>query len=110
MKETGLKHCEICGEYLGDYMTGDYYKLIRLKYCPECKVMIRRQQKSAWERQKRKQERLKRQAEKTQLELLKEENELLRQRVQQLREQTNSNTQTAEPKLSAACKIKRKVS
>lgn len=36
-RETGEVTCDYCGEPLGNYLTGDFYKLIRLKYCPTCK-------------------------------------------------------------------------
>ena len=39
----GDKYCSICGEWLGNYVTGEapegtasYYSLIRRKYCPSC--------------------------------------------------------------------------
>lgn len=83
---SSKKYCVQCGTYLGDYMTDDFYRFIRLKYCPECKTEILRKQKSKCERERRKKQRLERQEEKTQLELLKEENELLRLRIQKLRE------------------------
>ena len=31
----GDKYCVICGKYLGNYMEGNYFKLIRQKYCSE---------------------------------------------------------------------------
>ncbi|MBQ4261077.1 MAG: hypothetical protein II709_04285, partial [Ruminococcus sp.] len=34
---TGIVTCGRCGAVLGNYMTGDYFKLIRIKYCDNCK-------------------------------------------------------------------------
>lgn len=38
------RYCR-CGKYLGNYMTGDFYKLIRLKYCDDCRTVVKNEQK-----------------------------------------------------------------
>ena len=32
----GDRFCQLCGAYLGNYMTGDYYGLLHRKYCSDC--------------------------------------------------------------------------
>lgn len=78
--------CKICGRYLGNYLNDDYYKLIRMKYCPDCRAEVRREYKRVWEHDKRHHERLVRQAEKDQLLLLWKENEILRERLKDERQ------------------------
>ena len=46
--DTGNVTCQMCGAYLGNYLTGDYYSLIRLKFCPACKALADRQRKAFW--------------------------------------------------------------
>lgn len=84
----GNVSCVICGTYLGNYLTGDYYSLIRTKYCPVCKDQVRRQQKRVWQHDRRHCDKLTRKAEKDQLQLLKQENELLRERIRKLKEES----------------------
>lgn len=43
--EYANKFCKRCNRYLGNYMTGDYYKLIRLKYCDDCRPVVQSEQK-----------------------------------------------------------------
>lgn len=42
---TGIVRCEVCGEILGNYQTDDYYRLIRLKYCDNCRAEVNREMK-----------------------------------------------------------------
>lgn len=75
---TGIVTCRRCGAVLGNYLTGDYYKLIRLSYCSDCKVAVRREQKRFWAADRRHSERELNKNIKTQNELLKQENTALR--------------------------------
>lgn len=43
--EYANKFCRRCNKFLGNYMTGDYYKLIRLKYCDDCRPVVQNEQK-----------------------------------------------------------------
>ena len=75
---TGIVTCRRCGAVLGNYLSGDYYKLIRLSYCPDCKVAVRREQKRFWAADRRHSERELNKSIKEQNELLKQENAALR--------------------------------
>ena len=86
MKDNTVIKCQICGAVLGDYMTGDYFRLIRMKYCPECKIMIDRQRKREYERKRRKEKKEEQTEKETQLDLLKRENKLLRDSIKRLLE------------------------
>lgn len=78
----GDKFCAICGDYIGNYMTGtdNYFRMIRLKYCPKCKPMILNQQKN-FSRHNR------RVTYKRQNELLLAQNTLMTQQIALLREE-----------------------
>jgi len=113
---SSKRYCERCGEYLGDYMTDDFFKYLPMKYCPVCKTEIVREQKRKCERERRKKKRLERQAEKTRLELLQEENtlqkeriELLETRNQQLREEVNRSGTKPRIGVQVSAQIRKKV-
>ena len=75
---TGIVTCGRCGAILGNYLTGDYFKLIRIKYCDNCKVKVRREYKRFWDSQHRQAARELNKEMREQIRLLKEENERLR--------------------------------
>ena len=75
---TGIVTCGRCGAVLGNYLTGDYFKLIRIKYCENCKVEVRREYKRFWDSQHRQAIRELNKEMREQIRLLKEENERLR--------------------------------
>jgi len=75
---TGTVTCARCETVLGNYMTGDYYKLIRIKYCPACKTQVRREYKRFWDSQHRQANKELNKEMREQIRLLKEENERLR--------------------------------
>lgn len=83
-----VKRCTMCGKVISDLNdeTTDYYRHIRLKYCPICRETAEHLQ--GVDRVRRYRERKRQQDRETaeQLRLLKEENELLRLRVAQLRQ------------------------
>lgn len=76
--QTGIVCCTKCGAYIGNYLTGDYYKLIRTKYCPTCKVEVRREQKRDAERNRRVYLRKTKSLEAEKMQLLQTENAALR--------------------------------
>lgn len=78
---TGIVTCRRCGAILGNYLTGDFYKLIKLMYCPTCKESVRREQKRFWASDHRKSERELNRTIKEQNRLVKAENEFLRERL-----------------------------
>lgn len=85
MKNNGDKFCKWCGVFLGNYMTGDYFKLIRQKYCTECakesaKLHRRMSKKNNSQGRKLLVDKLIEQTV-----LLREENELLRLQIMELR-------------------------
>lgn len=86
--QDNRKFCVMCGRLISDLddPATDYFRHIRLKYCPVCRETAEHLQ--GVDRVKRYRER-KRKRDKerdTQLDLLKEENELLRKRIEQLRD------------------------
>ena len=80
-QETGIVTCDFCGAYLGNYLTGDYYKLIKMRFCPACKAQADRQRKAFWAREKRKADRREKAEMKTRLERLEAENADLRRKI-----------------------------
>ena len=79
--DTGIVTCQRCGAYLGNYLTGDYYSLIRLKFCPACKEQADRQRKAFWAKEKRKADRREKAEMKSRLERLEAENAALRRKI-----------------------------
>lgn len=75
---TGIVTCRRCGAVLGNYLTGDYFKLIRIKYCDNCKGTVRREYKRFWNSQHRQANKELNKEMREQIRLLKEENERLR--------------------------------
>lgn len=83
-----VKRCTMCGKVISDLndQTTDYYRHIRLKYCPICRETAEHLQGVDRVRRYRERKRQQDKARDDQLRLLQEENELLRQRVAQLRQ------------------------
>lgn len=77
----GDRECKVCGKYLGNYMTGDYYKLIRQKYCDDCRPIITNSQKCFSNKNNRKTRKLLVEELQEQVWLLKDENKALREMV-----------------------------
>lgn len=80
------KFCERCGAKIGDEFNTDYFAYIRMKYCPECKEQVKREQTAERVKRLRRRTREINKAKSEQLELLKEENEILRRRIIMMRE------------------------
>lgn len=87
---TEKKYCERCGKLIGDAYNTDFYAYIRMKYCSDCKVIVKREQDALRMKKLRRETREINKARKEQLELLKEENETLRLRIIRMREQFDS--------------------
>lgn len=83
---TGDKFCKWCGVYLGNYMTGDYYKLIRQKYCTACAKESARQHRRMSKTNNAHGRKLLIEDLMEQMALLKEENRLLREQVSAMRD------------------------
>lgn len=79
-----VKRCAQCGQIIAQEETCDYYRYIRLKYCPECSADVRRRQKAAYMARLRAARTEQHRLEHEQNELLKTENELLRQSIRRL--------------------------
>lgn len=77
--------CDCCGAYLGNIYTGDYFALLRQKYCEKCGEYMLRQMWRTASQKRRKRIKEERKLLKEQNELIKEENELLRKRIIELR-------------------------
>lgn len=43
--DTGDVTCNVCHKLIGNYKIGNFHKLIRQKYCPQCKKDVVREQK-----------------------------------------------------------------
>lgn len=89
----GDKRCAICGQWLGNYITGEapegnasYFSLIRRKYCPECRKWKRTLDFRFYckEYHKRKKKRVKEQEQ--QINALTAENKALKQLIAEMRE------------------------
>lgn len=86
------KHCERCGEFIASMWSTDWYRYIRLKYCPECRKKVKLDQNNEYRREKKKAGReahkiieeliRKELAENERLRVLKAENDQLRKRLE----------------------------
>lgn len=84
--QSGNVYCDWCHALLGNINgEGNYFALIRTKYCPKCKTFARSESNRAAQRAYRKRKRLEKQQLEIKLDLLEEENRLLRERVKELR-------------------------
>ena len=84
---TEKKYCERCGNLIGDAYETDFFAYIRMKYCSDCKVQVRREKNAQRMKDFRRKNREINKAQKEQLELLREDNEMLRLRIISMREQ-----------------------
>ena len=88
------KHCERCGEFIASMWATDWYRYIRLKYCPECRKKVKLDQNNEYRREKKKAGRKahkiieelirKELAENERLRVLKAENDQLRKRLENI--------------------------
>lgn len=84
--KSGNVICDRCGSFIGNINgDGNFFALIRTKYCPVCKEPVRRDQNRLAQQAKRHRERQARKLVKEQNDLLKQENELLREQIRNLR-------------------------
>ena len=84
---TEIKKCERCGKLIGDAYETNYFAYIRMKYCSDCKIQVKREQDAQRMRDLRRKTREINKAKSEQLALLREENEMLRRRIIGMREQ-----------------------
>ena len=84
---TEIKKCERCGKLIGDAYETNYFAYIRMKYCSNCKIQVKREQDAQRMRDLRRKTREINKAKSEQLALLREENEMLRRRIIGMREQ-----------------------
>lgn len=80
-----VKRCKICGKEIGNMYDTDYFALISMQYCPDCRKQSERQNSRI--RSKKYRERKKRELEeaKKKVQAMQEENEQLRQQIRALR-------------------------
>lgn len=54
---SGDVYCDVCGHKIGNYLEGDYFKLIATKYCPVhaglMKAQTRRDATKAWRKRRK---------------------------------------------------------
>ena len=79
-----VKYCQQCGRVIAREASCDYFKYIRLKWCPACAEDVHRRQKAEYMRRLRAQRREAHRLTDEQNEPLRRENELLRQAIRRL--------------------------
>lgn len=85
-RNTGNITCDRCGELIGNINgDGNFFALIRQKWCPVCKATVTAEEHCQAQRAYRKRKKREKQLEKTKIKLLEEENELLRKAINKLR-------------------------
>lgn len=77
----GDKYCVICGAYLGNYLTGDYYKLIRQTHCESCAAWKKSANNAYYQKEWRKRQKQQRRQQDKLIQALIEENKQLRQEL-----------------------------
>ena len=85
---TGDVRCDWCGDFLGNINgDGNYFSLIRRKYCKTCGTLARSESNRAAQQAFRYRKKLEKEQLKIKAELLEEENQLLREQIKELRRQ-----------------------
>ncbi len=82
---TEKKYCERCGKLIGDAYNTDFFAYIRMKYCSDCKGIVKSEQDAQRMRDLRRKNRELNKAKNEQLKLIKEENEMLQEKNRMLR-------------------------
>lgn len=77
----GDKYCVICGEYLGNYLTGNYYKLIRQTHCAACAAWKKSANNAFYQKEWRNRQKQQRRQQDKLIQALIEENKQLRQEL-----------------------------
>ena len=92
--ETGNVYCDYCGDKIGNYLTEDFFRLIRQKYCKECKAKIYAGQHREAERARRRRQKYLKKEQSNQIKeftkmtaLLIEQNKLLQEQVERLKQE-----------------------
>lgn len=83
---TENKYCIRCNKLISNIYSADYYSFIRIKYCSECKPIVKKEQTLKCIKESRQRKREQNKLRDMQLDLLKQENELLRLNIIQLKE------------------------
>ena len=90
--ETGNVYCDYCGDEIGNYLTDDFFRLIRQKYCKDCKAKIYAGQHREAERARRRRQKYMKKEQSNQIKeftkmtaLLVEQNKLLQEQIEQLK-------------------------
>lgn len=78
-----VKHCQQCGKVIAHELDCDYYRYIRLKWCPQCAEDVHRRQIAQSMRKARAAARERRELERQLTAQTSQENELLRQIVRE---------------------------
>lgn len=85
---SGDVRCDWCGAFLGNINgDGNFFSLIRRKYCGECGKVARSESIRAAQQAFRRRKRLEKEQLKIKAELLEEENQLLREHIKELKRQ-----------------------
>lgn len=88
--KSGNVICDRCGSFIGNINgDGNFFALIRTKYCPACKEPVRRDQSRLAQKAKRQRDKQARKLTDERLKLLAEENNLLREQIKNLRRKTS---------------------
>ena len=87
----GDRVCTVCGAFIGNYLGGDYYRLIRTKYCDRCRELAVRTQKTKWQHDDRVNCRKKVKELQEQVDKLRKENEMLRGLLREKRNTDSSD-------------------
>lgn len=89
---TGDVFCDVCGDKIGNYLTGNFYQLIRKKYCDNCKDVIYAGQHREAVRASRRRRKAERKEQGKQIQeftrmtsLLVEQNKLLQEQIEKLK-------------------------
>ncbi|MCQ2053348.1 MAG: hypothetical protein MJZ03_05390 [archaeon] len=77
-----IKRCERCYIIISDASRADWYSHIRIKYCDECREIVRREKAAARVKQLRERKRENEKLTKAKIKNLELENEILRKKLE----------------------------
>ena len=84
-----VKKCERCFKIISDANSSDWYSHIRIKYCDECREIVRKEKAAARVKRLRERKKENEKAMKDNLRKLELENEILRSKIELLWETRN---------------------
>lgn len=82
---TEIKRCKICGKVIGNIYETDYFSLIAIQYCEDCRKQSDRQNSRIRSKKYREKKKLELEEAKKKAQAVQEENEELRQQIRALR-------------------------